>query len=70
MLYTGMVDLKDIDPGELEITAERSDPDNKDNETMIRNVRMSAMANNKNAVDNTAEWLGGLEPQKALEYMK
>ena len=34
MLYTGMVDLKDIDPGELEITAERSDPDNKDNETM------------------------------------
>lgn len=70
VLYTGMVDLKDINLAELEITAERSEPDNTDNETMIRNVRMSAMAENKNAVDNTDEWLGGLEPQKALEYMK
>ena len=29
-----------------------------------------AMAENKNVVDNTANWLGGLEPEKALEYMK
>lgn len=28
------------------------------------------MAENKNTVDNTANWLGGLEPEKALEYMK
>lgn len=70
VLYTGMVDLNDTAPGELEITAERSEPENTDNETMIQNVRMSAMAENKNAVDNTANWLGGLEPEKALEYMK
>jgi len=33
-------------------------------------VRMSAMTENTNIVDNTANWLGGLEPEKALEYMK
>ncbi len=66
VLYTGMVDLNDTAPGELEITAERSEPDNTDNETMIQNVRMSAMAENKNTVDNTANWLGGLEPERRL----
>ena len=70
VLYTGMIDLKETAPGELEITIERSEPDNTVNEAMIQNVRMSAMAENKNIVDNTANWLGGLEPEKALEYMK
>ncbi len=70
VLYTGMIDLKEAVPGELEITIERSEPDNTVNEAMIQNVRMSAMAENKNTVDNTANWLGGLEPEKALEYMK
>lgn len=70
VLYTGIVDLNNTASGELEVTAERSEPENTDNETMIQNVRMSAMAENKNAVDNTANWLGGLEPEKALEYMK
>ena len=65
-----MIDLKDTDPGDLEITTERSEPENRDNETMIQNVRMSAMTENTNIVDNTANWLGGLEPEKALEYMK
>ena len=49
-----MIDLKDTAPGDLEITTERSEPDNRDNETMIQNVRMSAMTENTNIVDNTA----------------
>ena len=42
VVYTGMVDLKDAVPGELEITTKRSEPDNTGNETMLQNVRMKA----------------------------
>lgn len=40
VLYTGMIDLNDTAPGELEIKTERSEPDNTDNEAMLQNVRM------------------------------
>lgn len=69
VLYTGAVNLKEADSGEIEVVIERSEPENADNESMIENVRMNVMANN-NAVDNTADWLGGLEPADALEYME
>lgn len=67
VLYTCMIDIGSTKPGELEVHLVRSEPDNTDNETMIQNVRMNAMAT---MVDNTANWLGGLEPSDALEYMK
>ena len=55
VLYTGMVDLNDIAPGELEITAERSEPDNTDNETMIQNVRMSSYKTTANKGEHDHE---------------
>ena len=54
VLYTGMLDLMETEPGELEIAMERSEPENTDNESMIQNVRMNAMPY-KNAVDKVVE---------------
>lgn len=70
VLYTGMIDIGITAPGELEVSVERSEPDNTDNETMVQNVRMAAMERKQAHIDNTANWLGGLEPSKALAYMK
>jgi rhodanese-related sulfurtransferase len=70
ILYTGEIDLNDTNQQELAVRSERSEPDNNDNETMIQNVRMTVMSDNTEIIDNTANWLGGLEPSEALEYMK
>ena len=70
VLYTGMIDIGITAPGELEVSVERSEPDNTDNETMVQNVRMTAMERKQANIDNTANWLGGLEPSMALEYME
>jgi rhodanese-related sulfurtransferase len=70
VVYTGVFSSEEVGEGELELLTERSEPDNTDNENMIQNVRMTIMTDNNSIADNTANWLGGLEPEAALNYMK
>ena len=66
----GMGDVTSETKVEKELLTERSEPDNSDNENMIQNVRMTIMTDNNSIADNTTNWLGGLEPEAALNYMK
>lgn len=70
VVYTGVFSAEEAGEGELELLTERSEPDNTDNENMIQNVRMTIMTDNNSIADNTTNWLGGLEPDAALNYMK
>jgi len=70
VVYTGVFSAEEAGEGELELLTERSEPDNTDNESMIQNVRMTIMTDNNSIADNTTNWLGGLEPDAALNYMK
>lgn len=44
VVYTCVLDLNEDVPGEMTVQMERSEPDNTDNETMIQNVHLIAMA--------------------------
>lgn len=46
VVYTGVFSVEEAGEGELELLTERSEPDNKDNENMIQNVRMTIMTEN------------------------
>jgi len=47
VLYTGILDLMENGSGEIEITMERSEPENINNEMMIQNVRMRAFSSDQ-----------------------
>lgn len=70
VVYTGVFTAEETGEGELELLTERSKPDNTDNENMIQNVRMTIMTDNSSIADNTTNWLGGLDPEAAFNYMK
>ena len=66
ILFSAEIDLNHLESGELSITEERNQPKQAENADMISNVQVIVMAQE----NNTANWLGGLEPQEALAYMK
>ena len=66
VLFSAEIDLNHLESGELSITEERNQPEQAENANMISNVQVIVMAQE----NNTANWLGGLEPQEALAYMK
>lgn len=66
ILFGAEIDLNHLVSGELSITEERNHPEQTENEDMISNVEMIVTTQE----NNTANWLGGLEPQEALAYMK
>lgn len=70
VVYTGFFSAEEAGEGELELLTERSEPDNTDNEKMIRNVRMTIMTDKSSIADNMTNRLGGLEPEAARNYMK
>jgi rhodanese-related sulfurtransferase len=70
VIYTGIFSTEESRVSDLEVITERSEPDSTENEKMIQNVRMTIMTENKSIADNTSNWLGGLEPEDALNYMK
>lgn len=72
VLYTGKIDTRNGSQSEIQVEEKRSENGNSQNENMIQNVRMTFSARNENreAKDNTKNWLGGLSPEKALSYMK
>ena len=64
--FSAEIDLSHPEPGALLVTETRSHPEQGDNADMLTNVEMIFMTQE----DNTANWLGGLEPEEALTYMK
>lgn len=66
ILFSAEIDLSQLESGALTVTEERNHPEQADNEDMISNVEMVVIVKE----DNTAKWLGGLEPEEALAYMK
>ena len=71
VLYSAEVDLSSNLATELPVKMARSEPNNDTNETMIQNVRMYAITEGEATLeDNRSNWLGGLEPEEAFQYMK
>ena len=68
ILYTAGIDLEK-DHSETIETQITSNKENHENETMLQDVEVKTMSTAKGN-DNIANWLGGLSPEDALEYMK
>ena len=66
ILFSAEIDLNHPESGALSVTEERNQPEQAENADMISNMEVIMMAQE----NNTANWLGGLEPQEALAYMK
>ena len=66
ILISAEVDLSNPEPGILHLMEKRSNPEQADNENMLTDIEVTVMTQE----NNTAKWLGGLDPQEALVYME
>ncbi len=66
ILISAEVDLSNPEPGALNLMEKRSNPEQADNENMLTDIEVTVMTQE----NNTARWLGGLDPQEALAYME
>ncbi len=68
ILYTAEIDLGKDQPGTVDVQI-LPGTENHENETMLQDVEVKTMPTAKRN-DHTGNWLGGLSPEDALEYMK
>ena len=68
ILYTAEIDLGKEHSGTVDVQI-TPNTENHENETMLQDVEVKTMPTAKGN-DHTANWLGGLSPEDALEYMK
>lgn len=68
ILYTAEIDLGKDNSGTVNVQT-LSSMKSHENESMLQDVEVKIMSTAKGN-DNTANWLGGLSPADALEYMK
>lgn len=68
ILYSAQIDLSSPDGAEIAVREIRSEPQNSQNDNMLQNVRF--VMNRTNSENHTGDWLGGLSPEDALQYMK
>ncbi len=68
ILYSAEIDLGKDHPGMVDVQI-TPNMENHENETMLQDVKVKTMLTAKGN-NHTANWLGGLSPEDALDYMK